>query len=522
MAAGAALLILLLYMCFHQGLNWDEPWILDQARLLASRQPTEPFKPLAGLLALPFVHMDEPWVAMRFEALAWQAALGWIAWRMLPAELGRGWRWLTLALLWLEPTFREYALELRTEIPTLVAVGIAILIWRGAWPRLPKVFAAVPLAGALGIAPKSVLWIASWLLVVIVTEGRSRETWKRLAAIFTLASVLFLCLWAAAAFWTHRHLADLLLASNRQNQQALSGTGWFPPQARYYLLQTLRLGWPYYSLAILGLVAGRRRPVPAHVRDWMGAALLPWLLVPVYAGAFPYHFVGLIPPLVPWVARGFQSLTRWFGSRGFALALAASALAAVLAAVPVLSGPSLLNQCEVLRLARGYLQPGQGYVDGVGMLPTPQSAFFVTSLTADSPAAHQLTNRWEEERVSLFILDGRTEQLLREGRLAWARRYFVQVHPNLLVLGTAATGEGELVHDWQLPWKALLRLSASKDWSWSLNGSQVKDGEDLELPPGDILLKGTGPGQGQAFLFLKPPPKSAPAAIPFFLPFQRF
>lgn len=522
--AGAAglLALLIAWGCFTQGLNWDEPWILGQARLLANRQPTEPFKPLAGLLALPFAWMDEPWMAMRLAALGLQAILGWVVWRLLAKDVDASWRWMALAMLWLEPTFRERALEFRTEIPSLITIGVAILLWRREWPRVPALYACLPMAVGLGLAPKSVLWLASWCLLVAIRDGRSKAFWKQASLTIGLTAAGLLLLWSGVAWWTHRHPLQLLLASGQQNHLALSRGSLFPTQARLYLLQTLWSGWPFYALAFLGLILGQMRRWSSIKLDLIGSSALPWLTVPVYAGAFPYHFVGLIPPLLPAVVKGLQTLLRKFGTWGIALPLAALATVALVAALPVFSGPELKDQIAVLRLARGYLQPGLGYVDGVGMLPVPQSAFFVTSLTADSDEASRLVARWEAERVSLFILNGRAEQLLIAERLEWVRHRFVQVHPNLLVLGTVATGEGAIDWTWQPPWAASFRFAGTAGWTWTLNGRPITNGQEISLLPAQARITGSGPGRGQAALALSAPRvDSTQSTVPFFLPFQR-
>ena len=521
---GAAFVFAILvgWGCFHQGLNWDEPWILNQARLLANRQATEPFKPLAGLLAMPFVHMEEPWMAMRLTALLLQAALAWVLWRLLAKDFERTWRWLAIALLWLEPTFRERALEMRTDIPALITVGIAILIWRNEWPRIHPEYTCLPLMIGLGLAPKTVLWIVSWVSLIAIRDWGSGSFWKQVLITFGMTAVGFILLWSGVALWTHRHPLELFLASGQQNHQALSREVWFPPQAWFYLLQTLRSGWPYYALVSIGLALGRVNTWSLRTQDLVGSSVVPWLLVPVYAGAFPYHFVGLIPPLLPAAVRGLQVLARRFGHFGIILPLVACVLAALVALSPVCSGPGLQEQVEVLRLAKGYLQPGQGYVDGVGMLPRPQSAFFVTGLTANSNAASRLVERWEHERVSVFILNGRTEQLLRAERLDWVQRHFVQVHPNLLVLGKVVTGEKELSFTWCPPWEATFMFSGTAGWTWTLNGHEIRSGTEVRLTAAGARILGSGPGHGQAVLALAPPRRVfAPPIVPYFLPFQR-
>lgn len=514
--------LLVLWGSLYQGLNWDEPWILGQARLLASHQATEPFKPLAGLLALPFARTQEPWLPMRLAAFALQGVLAWAIWRILSKDFTPPWRCLALAMLWLEPTFRERALEFRTEVPALITLCLAILIWRREWPRIPSALAGLPLAVGLGLAPKTVLWVASWFILVVLSDGKSKEFWKRtLGAAGWSASVLVL-LWCGVSLWTHRHPLDLFLAAGRQNHLALSSGVLFPPQARFYLLQTLWAGWPFYGLAILGLIMGRLRSWAPQTRDFLGCCLLPWLLVPVYSGAFPYHFVGLIPPLLPAAVTGLQALMRRFGTWGLALPSTALLISSLTAATTVFYGPGLREQSDVLHLAEGYLQPGLGYVDGVGMLTVPQSAFFVTSLTAESPAAAGLLERWKQERVSLFVLDGRTELLLRGDRLDWALHHFVRVHPNLLVLGVMANGDKELHLSWRPPWEATFQFVGTPGWSWTLNGQIIPNGTELRLPPSDLQISGLGPGPGRVVLALKPQStRPARPVVPFFLPFQR-
>jgi len=510
------------WTCLHQGLNWDEPWILDQARRLANRQPTEPFKPLAGLLALPFVSMEEPWIAMRLVALGLQGLLGWVIWRLLAREFDPSWRWLALTMLWLEPTFRERALELRTEIPSLIAICIAILVWRREWPRIPDWCTCLPMALGLGLAPKAVLWLGSWFLLAVLRDWKSKPFWKQatLTMGYTIAGIILL--WCGVAFWTHRQPFELFLASGQQNQAALTSGSLFPPQSRFYLLQTLSAGWPFYLLVVLGLSLGRMRSWSIRSRDLLGSSVLPWLLVPVYAGAFPYHFAGLIPPLIPAVMKGLQALLRRFGTWGFTLPIASYATVALIASLPVLSGPELQEQVSVLRLAKGYLQPGLGYVDGVGMLSAPQSAFFVTSQTVGSMEASQLVNRWEKERVSLFILNGRAEQLLSSKRLEWVQHRFVQVHPNLLVLGSLATGEGTLAMTWRPPWAATFRFTGTPSWTWTLNGQPIFNGQEVSLPATEAHISGSGQGRGQAVLALSGSKTTfAEPVVPFFLPFQR-
>ncbi|MBK8726074.1 MAG: hypothetical protein IPL96_08435 [Holophagaceae bacterium] len=503
---------------------------MAQARALAAGRATDPFKPLAGLLALPLTLSRDPWLAGRLLFLGLQCGLGWAIWQILPRTWDRGWKAAGLALLWLEPTFRERILEMRTDGVAALLVVLATLAWHAAGRRSARLGVALAWGVALAVAPKTFLWGLPWGVLALLLPRAEAEPAKRRwadAAWAALgAAVVFVLIWQAGALCTGRTLVGLLAASRAQNAGALGVGGLFPPLATFYLGQVLLYGLPFYGLVLLGLTTrkGFAALSPAS-RHWVCTGLAVWLVAPCYPGSFPYHFVGLIPPLLPLALLGLRRLAGWFGAKGVVTAMAFSLVFAAWALAGVLEGPDRASQVRLLRYAEGFLSPGLGYVDGVGALSKPQSAFFVTATALGSPDVARLRERWGTEQVSLFLLDGRAEQLMAEERLEWIKARCVQVHPNLVVLGTLAQGELQLNHTWEVPWSATFRFRGTPSWSWTLNGRAIKPGDDVLLAPGPLDLTGTGPGKGGAVVSLSPGPEAAPAPHglrPFFLPFQRY
>lgn len=521
-AGAIAFAVFLFWLSLTQGLNWDEPWLVTQARLFAWRQPTEAFKPLAGVLALPVIGIEHPWLVLRMMFVGWQLLLAWVVWRLLPTEGGWLWRCMGVALLWIEPTFRERALEARTEVPAILAIGVAILIWHRRLGKIPRWVAGSFLAFAAGIAPKSVFWILPWIgFAAWKALGEDRQARVDLLRCLGILVVGFLALWGAGAVWTQRGLVGAIHGLVLENHQALSGAGVFPAHSRAYLLQVLWIGWPFYVLALVGLASGAFRRLGPMQLHWLWCGILPWVSVPIYSGAFPYHFVGLVFSLLPLASIGLWQLHRSFGLRYSGAAFLICLIAELIATAPVLSGPRLGEQAAIAKFAQTALPKQAGYLDGVGMLYRSQSAPFLTSMTMNSPEVDQILDRWVLERMSLIVLNGRSELVLQGKRLDWVKEHFIRIHPNLLVLGTIADADQLMDTTWDLPWDAEFLFRGSTGWTWWIGTQSIKDGERVRLSRGVVHLQGRGLGIGRAMLHLPVSGHGPQPLQPFFLPFQR-
>ena len=524
---GIALLVLLPGLT--QGLNWDEFWLVAQGRALLARGDTDAYKPLAGALAVPFLGMESPWVGLRLGWLVFQGLLAVILWRMMPGRWSSQWRVLFIGLLWLEPTFRERVLEVRTDAPVLILLAFASMTWFESPSRPVRTGLAIGLAMAL--TPRSLMWVLPWFLGAWLLDAGPGKA-RRLGWTAGVAICFAGALWWMVASWTHRSVADLLRDGARIGALAAhSGRSLFSPNSLYYLWQTLRMGLPFYALAGWGLTrlvfpkdrsAWGEAPAWAHL-SIMGVAV--FAMTPFYDGAFPYHFIGVIPCLLPLVATGLEDLMARAG-RPAAFGAAALALGfAFIAAAPLLKGPSLKDQMSFLAYMRNYLHPGLGYVDGIGGLKQPQSAPFVTAKVAAFPENQDLGTRWDRERVSLFVLNGRSEQLFSPANITWVKPRMVQIHPNLLVLGTGVEVHGRRSYEgaWTVPWNAPFQFFGTPSWRWTVNGKIVQQGTRLELPEGKVVIQGQGEGNAAFGLVLAADGHQPPARplYPFFMPFQR-
>jgi len=299
-----------------------------------------------------------------------------------------------------------------------------------------------------------------------------------------------------------------------------------PPVTTLYLGQTLRLGWPFWMLALAGLAQ-----LAFAKEEWRkGSPMLLWELAGwtaavatlFYASAFPYHFLGVAAGVWPSVIRSLRWLYERWGQRAIIAVGCISLTALSIALEPVLLGPSLREQENVMAMAIGYLRPGRGYVDGVGWFAPPQSAPFVTAQVMASGGAKDLWEIWEREHVSVFVLNGRTEQLMNEENIRWAREHFVQPHPNLLVPGRVLTVDRATTTTLPLHLDGQFLVMSQGDSKWVLDGISLRTTMNhIRLQAGIHTLVSSGPGRLVIQLEAREIRSTSEILHNFFLPFQR-
>lgn len=519
------------YLSLWQGATWDEPWLFQRAHALLLGQPLDPFKPLAGLMLLPVVMLKGEYLGGRILFLFVQGLLGFGLWRLLPKKWPASLRMLAAVGLWLEPTFRERVLELRTDTLALAILLLAthVLGTRPLWlsKSTTWVWASLLVLG-LALSPKLAIWGVPWIpaaLLASAPELPRKQVWQRLArlglamaAISSLGLIIVACLHPVA-------IRGVLAATATP---FASGVTFFPPAVRQYLPQVLCTGWPFWVLALMGLPG---IPTALRARDIREALLLHWeltgwaafLATLWYPGAFPYHFVGVAAGLWPSALRGVENVRRWWGVRGTVIVGALSVGTLLFALGPVLRGPSLFQQVALMNTAHAFLGPGRSYVDGVGWYPEPQAAPFVTAQGVSAGIGRSLWREWEKDGLALLVLNGRSEQLLDKANTDWLQQNMVKIHPQLLVPGKVVRGGGQAVV-WQVRVPGRYRCETARALAWSLDGIEMPRGDiGLELQAGlhHVCVAG-GPDAVLACYLAPRGSDTVPSAFsPFFLPFQR-
>lgn len=524
----AALVLLILVPALMQGLNWDEFWLMGQARLLGARGGTDAYKPMAGLLGLPYLGLDQPWMALRLQWVVIQGGIAGCLWALMPGEWGRTRKVGLLLLLWLEPTFRERVLEIRTDGVVL----LMILLATGVWHSRPRAVwrVALPLAMALVLTPKSILWVVPWFPLAWILHPRE-GTSRRLIQVGLATALLALLGWLSAAAVTHRGLLELMAEGGRQSGEALRGRGaFFERPSWFYFFQLLRQGAFYYALLGVGLVRWVRRGA-GELRatgPWghLGAlGLTLFALSPFYDGAFPYQYVGVVPLLLPLVADGCGVIFDRWGRKAIPVVGLAAGAMSLWAAGPLLGGPTLQGQVELLRFALGFVPQGGSYFDGVGGIAVKHAGPFLTDKVVRRPENQDLVDRWKREHLGVVIVNGRVELSFFGANQRWLEGNFIMVHPNVLVLGTAATtSQGpSLDHAWMAPWAAEFEFHGAETWKWTVNGVPIQNEDRVHLPAGAVRIQGWGSGPATFAMFLAHPrAASIPDPIkPYFLRFDR-
>jgi len=533
-----AVLAWVVWLSFRQGLTWDESWLMVRAQDLVGGMPPDPFKPFAGFVLAPLVKLGGGWYSARAFFLGIQGLIAVGLFRLMPSAWSTRHRLLALALLWLEPTFRERVLELRTDGLVLLLMVLATLAWTQ-WSHRPGA-RALGAAGCWGLGLalsfKTALFWAAWLLAMLWADrgGRKLRTWVSLAASCALAAAL-VALGMVIFGWSYgiQHIGKAVANGTPGIALALKENhGWVSATWIRYFPQIVLLGLPFWGLAFLGLglrLAGMRRE-PGAWGAWETAGWLALIASLFYFGAFPYHFVCIFPAVLPSVMGGLDWLKERLPSLRAKIgpaALVSAGLFSGLAAWPILAGAGIGDQLAILRYADSFLTPGRSFVDGVGMLdPAPHAAPFATGALQQSGGAEGLWRRWEAEHAAVFLGNGRTEMLLTRSNAAWMRANTTLVHPQIAVVGVSAlSASGTVETVWKAPWADEFLFLGTPEWTWTLQGLPIQSGSRIHLPAGPVALAGKGPGTGMVSLFLAPKPgppgTSPPIAKPFFLPFQR-
>lgn len=515
-------------LSLFQGLNWDEPWIYSQGWNWVHHGEIAAFKPLAGWIGIPMA-LGLGWLGMRLLFVLLQAGLGWAIWRLMPSGWPSKDKWLALGFLWLEPTFRERVLEIRTDTPMIILVLLGIHFAH----RLGRGFQGKLVPGlvfglALGLTPKAIIWIIPWAVVASWPGEQWLARARASLGILALAGGVLFIAYFLGAWWSHQSLMSFLGQALQDSGRASKGAGgWISPTMAFYLKQTVVLGLPFWICAIWGgfrLMKGRPGGHEAWWQvGWTGLGA--FILSLLYDGAFPYHWMSIIPFLLPFAWEGATDLIRRSGKlREVVWGL--GILFAVAASLPVLSGPLRPDQEARWKALKAYVGEDRGYIDGVGGLGRPQEAPFATAKTASLGLPQGTLTQWKEHRLSAILLDGRSEMLLMAPPVqSWIQAHFIKVDPMIAVLGGAGSGREEIDQIWDCPWPGTFRFRATQGWSWSLDGRSVKDGEMIRRDhPGPVHVLGKGPGNGQWIISLWPEQEPVPteeSLEPFFLPFQR-
>ena len=529
-ALGILLVIGLGTLALWQGITWDEPWLRQRAFSLLRMQPLDRFKPLAGLVFLPAFLGGGGYLAGRILYLGYQVLLGWGLFKMAPAAWNREAKLGALVWLWLEPTFRERVLEIRTDTPILLILVACTLLWNRR--RTVNGLLAIVAMVVLGIliSPKLLFFGLPWSIGAICsTPNGQRNEMFRLMGKIMLGAFGCAALMVALLAWIQGQSVMGFCRGVILNSAGplRGGNGIIPQVVRIYLPQVIWQGLPFWVTAVIGLFArirgfGERDPVWLHweILGWVGLGLTLF-----YPSAFPYHFICIIPGLLPSAYRGLQKVagysrvvSRW--------SIALTILWGGMALYPLLKGPSRASQERIMNFAGKFLEGERGYVDGVGWLDQPQSADFVTAGVIAAGAADGLWRRWEREHVGVMILNGRTNLLFNPANADWARTHFTLIHPEIAVAGVEV-GPSELPMSaaWVPPVDGLYRFEATPEWEWQLGGSSLKAGKGTQLKSGEkVLLTGKGKGVGRCSFHLMPrewADEMPPPVNPFFLPFQR-
>ena len=526
------------WLSFRQGLTWDEPWLMDRGQALVLGQPLESFKLCSGFVLAPLVKLGGSWCAARALFLGVQLLCAGCLFLLMPRTWLSQRRWLALGLLWLEPTFRERILELRTDGLVLLLMLLATLAWSRLEARPWLRGWSISWCWGLGLllSFKTALFWGAWLLAMLCLDRgwRRGRTWLTLLGHGMLtAALLALGLTLVGRWFQVEHIGakvaqgtPTLSAALRENHGLISGV-W-----KSYIGQIVLIGLPYWSLASLGLglrLAGQRQEPgiwgALEATGWVALAMSAF-----YFGAFPYHYVCIIPGLLPSVLGGLAWLEQRLPSKRARLlqgTLAAAVLFSLLGAWPLLGAASLSEQTALTAFASTFVLPGRSYVDGVGILsPKPKAAPFATGILMQSGQAEGLWRRWEAEHAAVFIANGRTEMLFTPSNAAWVEAHVAAVHPQVGVVGvTANSSTGSLSRVWDVPWPDEFLFQGTAGWAWRLQGAPILHGQRVHLATGPISLSGSGPGSGAFLLVLTPGagawPNAPAIAPPFFLPFQR-
>ncbi len=528
----------IVYLSLTQGLTWDEPWLMGRSWDLLSGKPLDPFKPFSGLVLAPVVKLEGSWLFGRTLFITVQVCIGVVLFRLMPEKWSCGRRILGLVLLWMEPTFRERVLEMRTDGLVLLLMLLATLAWLRMMERPILRGIIISLCWALGIllSFKTILFWFVWLIGILwVNRGwHTPRTWLNIGGHAFLTTIMVV-ITVGLAGWV-LHVVDFgakIVQGTPSMSLALSeNQGWISSTWKFYFQQVTMLGLPFWGLAFLGLFLRMAR-VRQEQGVWGIWEVVGWMALTssaFYFGAFPYHFVCIIPGVLPSVMGGLKWLEEAFPSaqvpimRGL---IVGSALFSLLGALPVLRAPTIGAQVELMNYASAWVGPGRSYVDGVGMLsPAPHAAPFATGAFMQSGAADGMWRRWEAEHASVFVRNGRTEMLLNKGNAEWLGNHVTLIHPQVGVVGVSSKSiGGTLEMTWAVPWDDKYILKGIPGWQWRIGGEPIQDGQPFSLSKGKITLQGKGPGPGTILLVLAPSrgriPTTPPMAQPFYIPFQR-
>jgi hypothetical protein len=297
-------------------------------------------------------------------------------------------------------------------LPVLLAVALLLLK-----PTTGRVAAAGALSGvALALTIKAVLWAPAFIGVLAVGLWHRQARVKPVLAGTVAATASFAVIMLAHAWWLSAGDAPAPTISADRLQHTgfrmLLEDGFFP---RYEILRLAVLQnpitWVFAAAGVALALAGLRRPEARHTSLVLLLLALPVAALAVYANAWPYAYVVLMPTVCLLAGHGFSRYLGGGDARRFpaALCLALAALPLVLAASS-LRVDQQARQKQVLAIVHTLFDEPVAYIDKGGMVSSfPRQPIFLS--------------RWGMKNY-------------REAGEPVLARYIAEAHPPLLIVNT--------------------------------------------------------------------------------------
>jgi hypothetical protein len=512
-----------------QGVTWDEPWLYQRALRMREGFAPDPFKPLSGLLLLPLVILKGEYLGGRVLYLGVQVLLGCALWTLLPRAWPARNRALAVAFLWLEPTFRERVLEMRTDpislaLLLLVTYALATRTFRlqrpGVW-----LYAALLLLG-LGLSPKLSMWLLPWIpaALLVVKPGPARAHMVRqLGRLGAAAGVLTLLVLGGILALEPGALRPIYTATTAPFAW---GIGFLPRAVRIYAPLVFCKGWPFWLLAFLGLgglpaAIRRRDPCEAPLLQWELAGWGALMVTLWYQGAYVYHFMAVAAGVWPSCLRSLRWIHARWGFRADASLGLIFVGAGCFALLPVLEGPSLFEQRNFMECLRPYTRTGAPYADGVGWFRGDQAMPYIINANMENPG-EGLWRDWDERGLALLVLNTRSDAFMTLENVIWLNNNMFRIHPQVLIPGTTVHGGDGGTVRWKVKVPGAYRFRSIHAKGVRVDGSRLAPGDQvLALGPGAHAIDLEGGPEATLSFWLEPagPFQSPPVVDPFFLSF---
>jgi hypothetical protein len=476
---------------FRRNINWDEFLFLANVYAVTNGGPT-------GLLQTSFAHLfgwltridgneiAQITVARLVYLVIWAGSLGLLyrLGRLLLDPVAALAGTVLFALFSFSIT---HAASFRIDGLVLpVLLGVALLLLK---PTTARVAAAGALSGvALALTIKAVLWAPAFtgILALGLWHRPPRVTpvlAGTLAAVGTFAAIML-----AHAWWLSAGDAPAPTISTDRLQHTgfrmLLEDGLFP---RYEILRLAALQnpitWVFAAAGVVLALAGLRHPAARLPSLLLLLLALPLASVAIYANAWPYAYVVLMPTMCLLAGLGFQRyLDGGDAARRFpaALCLALAALPLVMAAWS-LRADQQESQKQVLTIVHQLFDEPVAYIDKGGMVSSfPKQPIFLS--------------RWGMKNY-------------REAGTPVFARYISEAQPPLLIVNTVVLDvwdEASLAHHPEFGlWPediAALRATYAHYWGdiylagrqW--RGLRPSSPQSFDIAiPGDYTLLSQGP-----------------------------